>query len=50
MEFVEVVDPKKKTAKEDKILSALDDAIDEVNLHKKGKKKLKTIQQVLNEL
>lgn len=50
MEFVEVVEPKKKTAKEDKILSALDDAIDEVNLHKKGKKKLKTIQQVLNEL
>ncbi len=50
MEFVEVVEPKKMTAKEEKILLALDEAVDQVNLHKKGKVKLKTIQQVLNEL
>ena len=50
MEFVEVVEPKKFTAKEKKILSDLDAAVVQVNLHKKGKVKLKTIQQVLDEL
>jgi len=50
MEFVEVVEPGKKTAKEEKILASLEDAVDQVNLYKKGKVKLKTIQQVLNEL
>ena len=50
MEFVEVVEPKKFTAKEKKILSDLDAAVVQVNLHKKGKLKLKTIQQVLDEL
>ena len=50
MEFVEVVDPKKYTAKEKQILSDLEEAVEQVNLHKKGKLKLKTIQQVLDEL
>ena len=50
MEFVEVVEPKKMTAKEAKILSGIEDAVEQVNLHKQGKIKLKTIQQVLNEL
>lgn len=53
MEFVEVIDPadkKKLNAKEKKILKGLEDAIEQVNLHKQGKIKLKSIQQVLNEL
>jgi hypothetical protein len=50
MEFIEVVESSKFTAKEKKILSELDEAVEQVNLHKKGKIKLKTIQQVLNEL
>ena len=50
MEFVEVVEPKKFTAKEKKILADMDEAVAQVNLHKKGKVKLKTLQQVLNEL
>lgn len=53
MEFVEVIDPaskKKLTAKEKKILKGLEDAVEQVNLHKQGKIKLKTVQQVLNEL
>lgn len=50
LDFVEVVEPKKYTAKEKKILADLDEAVEQVNLHKKGKVKLKTIQQVLDEL
>lgn len=50
MEFVEVVEPKNYTAKEKQILSDLDEAVAQVNLHKKGKIKLKTLQQVLDEL
>ena len=50
MEFVEVVEPKNFTAKEKKILSDLDEAVTQINLHKKGKIKLKTLQQVLDEL
>lgn len=50
MEFVEVVESKNFTAKEKKILSGLEEAVAQVNLHKKGKVKLKTIQQVLDEL
>ena len=50
MEFVEVVESKNFTAKERKILADLEDATSEVNLHKKGKIKLKTLQQVLDEL
>ncbi len=52
MEFVEVIEPapKKLTAKEKKILKGLEEAVQQVNLHKKGKATLKTIQQVLDEL
>jgi hypothetical protein len=50
MEFVEVIESPKLTPKEKKILSELDEAVEQVNLHKKGKIKLKTIQKVLHEL
>lgn len=52
MEFVEVIEPgsKKLTAKEKKILKGLQEAVQEVNLHKEGKLQLKTLQQVLGEL
>ena len=50
MDFVEVVAPVKFTAKEKEILKDLDDAVTQVNLHNKGKIKLKTVQQVLDEL
>ena len=50
MEFVEVIEPKKYTDKEKQLLADLDDAVEQVNLHKAGKIKLKTIQQVLDEL
>ena len=32
-----------------RILSGLEEAVEQVNLHKSGKLKLKTIQEVLNE-
>ena len=48
LDFVEVVEPPKLTAKEKKILAALDKSVAEVGLHKKGKGKLKTIQEVLD--
>lgn len=50
MEFVEVVEPKNYTAKEKEILAGLDEAVSQINLHKKGKIKLKTLQQALDEL
>ena len=50
MEFVEVVEPKKFTPNEKKILAELDEAVEQVKLHKEGKLKLKTLQEVLNEL
>jgi hypothetical protein len=50
LDFVEIVEPKKYTAKEKKILADLEEAVEQINLHKKGKVKLKTIQQVLDEL
>lgn len=52
MEFVEVIEPvsKKLTTKEKKILKGLEEAVEQVNLHKKRKVQLKTIQQVLDEL
>ncbi len=50
LEFVKVVEPRNFTAKEKKILTDMDDAVEQVNLHKKGKIKLKSIQQVLDEL
>lgn len=50
MEFVEIVEPKKFTSKEKKILADLDEAVNQVKLHQEGKIKLKTIQEVLDEL
>jgi len=50
MEFVEVVAPEKYTKKEKQILADLEEVVEQVNLHKAGKIKLKTIQQVLDEL
>lgn len=50
MEFVEVVQSEKYTAKEKKILADLDKAVEQVKLHKAGKIKLKTIQELLDEL
>lgn len=38
----------KLTAQEKKILAALHNSVAEVRLHKKGKGKLKTIQEVLD--
>ena len=49
MDFVEVVEPSKKEKKK-KILNDLEEAVEQVNLHKKGKVKFKTIQEVLNEI
>ena len=50
MEFVEVVEPKKYTAKEKQILADLEESVKQVALHQKGKIKLKTLQEVLDEL
>ena len=50
LDFVEVAKAPKHTAKEKKILDDLDQAVAQVNLHKKGKTKLKSLQQVLDEL
>ena len=50
MEFVEVVEPKKKSVRKSKILSDLDEAVDFVNKHKKGKAKVTSFNQLLNEL
>ena len=50
LEFVEVIEPLKFTSKEKQILADIETSVDQINLHKKGKLKLKTIQQVLNDL
>ncbi len=48
LDFVEVAEPPRLTAKEKKILADLEKSVKQVALHKKGKTKLKTIQQVLD--
>jgi len=50
MEFVEIVPKKKYTAREKEILADLEESVKQVNLHKEGKIKLKTIQELLDEL
>ena len=50
MEFVELVKPEKYSVREKEILKGLEEAAEQVNLHQQGKIKLKTIQQVLDEL
>lgn len=50
LDFVTIKQP--KTAKKSKqdFLDGLEEAVEEVNLAKKGKKKLKSAEQLLNEL
>ncbi len=48
LDFVEVVEPPRFTAKEKKLLAELERSAKQVALHKKGKAKLKTIQEVLD--
>jgi hypothetical protein len=50
MEFVEIVEPKKLSTKEKKILDDLEESVDFVNKFKKGKTKAKSINQLLDEL
>jgi hypothetical protein len=52
MEFVEVIDPdsKKITLKEKQLLSEINEAADFVNKYKEGRTKVKTLDQLLNEL
>ncbi len=48
--FVEVVEPKKLSAKEKKVLTDLDEAVSFANRYKKGKVKTKSFKQLLDEL
>ncbi len=50
LDFVEVAEAPQLSNKEKKILKNLEMAVEDVNLHKKGKKKLKSLEQVLDEL
>jgi hypothetical protein len=50
LDFVEVAEAPQLSNKEKKILKNLETAVEDVNLHKKGKKKLKSLEQVLDEL
>ena len=50
MEFVEVVEPKKLTAKENQILTDIENAVDFVSHYKSGKVEAKSFEQVMNEL
>lgn len=50
LEFVEVVEPKKLSTKEKKILADLDASVDFVGKYKKGKVKAKSFNQLLDEL
>jgi hypothetical protein len=50
LDFVEVAPPVKHTAREKKILKDLETAVEQVKLHRQGNIKLKSIQEVLDEL
>ncbi len=50
LDFVEVAESPKFTAKEKQILKSLEQSALQVAQHKKGKTKLKTIQEVLDGL
>ena len=50
LDFVEIAETPKHTAKEKKILKDLEKSVAEVKLHQEGKIKLKSLQQVLDEL
>ena len=49
-DYVEVLEAKELSAKEKKWLAGFEKAIEQVNLHKQGKIKLKTAKQLLDEL
>jgi len=44
------VEGEKLTSKQQEFVDGLKDALNDVELHRQGKKKLKTIDQLLNEL
>ena len=50
LEFVDVVEPKKLTAKKTQILSDIENAVDFVSHYKSGKVKAKSFEQLMNEL
>ncbi len=52
LEFVEVVENNSEnlTAKENRILTELDEAVDFVNKYRKGEVKAKSFNQLLNEI
>lgn len=49
-DYVEVLESKQLSTKEKKWLQDFEKAIEQVNLHKQGKIKLKTAKQLLDEL
>ncbi len=49
-DYVEVLEAKELSPKEKKWLAGFEKAIEQINLHKQGKIKLKTAKQLLDEL
>lgn len=49
-DYVEVLESRDLTAKEKKWLAGFEQSIQQVNLHKQGKTKLKSAKQLLDEL
>ena len=50
VDYVEVLESRQLTAKEKKWLDGLEKAVQQVNLRKQGKAKLKSAKQLLDEL
>ncbi len=50
LDFVQIKRAKKPKSKKEKLLHELKEAVDQVNLAKQGKIKLKSADQLLNEL
>jgi len=50
LEFVKIKQVKKDTASKQEFLNGLKEAVDQVNLAKQGKIKLKSAEELLNEL
>lgn len=49
-DYVEVLESKQLSVKEKKWLAGLEKSVEQVNLHKQGKTKLKSAKQLLDEL
>jgi len=49
-DYVKVLEPSQLSIKEKKWLEGLEDAVEQINQHKKGKGKLKSAKALLNEL